>query len=123
MKYIIEIEDEPFTKDGNAELFRVKGFNSLVFDRFGIEKLTPYEEKESEQGDFRVGDEVVDADGREAYVLVPNINGKVVLLMKEYASPQYSSIKEWKKTGLRNKLLMSFIGNAARILIEEKKND
>ena len=45
MKYIIEIEDEPFVRlsalFGEEGLYRAKGFNSLVFDQFGLDKLTP----------------------------------------------------------------------------------
>lgn len=41
-KYIIELEDEV---DG---LCKAKGFNTLVFDKNGISKLTPYEEKKEE---------------------------------------------------------------------------
>lgn len=48
-KYIIEIEDVPFSKvridaDNGAQninLYRAKGFKSLVFDQFGLDKLTP----------------------------------------------------------------------------------
>lgn len=48
-KYIIEIEDVPFSKvridadNGaqNVNLYRAEGFNSLVFDQFGLDKLTP----------------------------------------------------------------------------------
>ena len=44
-KYIIEIEDEPFVRlsalFGEEGLYRAKGFNSLVFDQFGLDKLTP----------------------------------------------------------------------------------
>lgn len=53
-KYIIEVEDKPFellSEDGftSEKLFRVKGFNSLVFDMTGISKLTPYTEPDTEQ--------------------------------------------------------------------------
>ena len=45
MKYIIEIEDEPFVRlsalFGEEGLYRAKGFNSLVFDQVGLDKLTP----------------------------------------------------------------------------------
>ena len=51
MKYIIEIEDEPFGRNddpliphGMDELYRAKGFRSLVFDENGLNKLTPYVE-------------------------------------------------------------------------------
>ena len=49
MKYIIEIEDEPFGRNddpvishGMDELYRAKGFRSLVFDSVGLKKLKPY---------------------------------------------------------------------------------
>ena len=56
MKYIIEIEDVPFSKvhfdaDNGAQninLYRAKGFNSLVFDEHGLDKLTPID-KEMEE--------------------------------------------------------------------------
>lgn len=37
-KYVIELEDEPIT----SGLWKVKGFNSLVFDQNGLDKLTPF---------------------------------------------------------------------------------
>lgn len=49
-KYVIEFEEKPFYKmqrRGTPEtekLWRVKGFNSLVFDENGIKKLTPLED-------------------------------------------------------------------------------
>lgn len=53
-KYIIEVEDKPFellSEDGltSEKLFRVKGFNSLVFDWNGLNMLTPYTEPDLEQ--------------------------------------------------------------------------
>lgn len=48
-KYIIELEDKPFNKGNGDFLYRVKGFNSLVFDMTGIGKLTPYTEPDMEQ--------------------------------------------------------------------------
>lgn len=44
-KYIIEIEDEPFVRKsalhGEDAVYRAAGFKSLVFDKVGLEKLTP----------------------------------------------------------------------------------
>lgn len=40
MKYIIEIEDTPMKK-GNDKVYRVKGFRTLVFDEYGLQKLKP----------------------------------------------------------------------------------
>ena len=51
MKYIIEIEDEPFVREsclhGEEAFYRAKGFKSLVFDDYGLSKLKPYREDES----------------------------------------------------------------------------
>ena len=47
MKYIIEIEDEPFER-GSTKLYRTSGFNSLVFDAEGLRRLKPYDESEAE---------------------------------------------------------------------------
>lgn len=48
MKYIIELEDEPMIANSFNqevdELWKAKGFNSLVFDKYGLYKLTPYTE-------------------------------------------------------------------------------
>lgn len=49
MKYIIEIEDVPFTvrsthTNEEEKLWRAKGFNSLVFDEAGLARLTPLED-------------------------------------------------------------------------------
>ena len=41
-KYVIEIAEE-FTGDKSEKLYRVKGFNSLVFDQNGLDKLKPLE--------------------------------------------------------------------------------
>lgn len=53
-KYTIEVEDKPFellSEYGftSEKLYRVKGFNSLVFDWNGLNKLTPYTEPDLEQ--------------------------------------------------------------------------
>ena len=47
MKYIIELDDNQLLEyDKNTDtyfrtLYKAKGFNTLVFDRFGLDKLTP----------------------------------------------------------------------------------
>lgn len=50
-KYIIELESEPFKQYVGIDepLYRVKGFNALVFDEVGISKLTPYAEPDLER--------------------------------------------------------------------------
>ena len=57
-KYIIEIEDEPFVRKsavhGEEDVYRAVGFKSLVFDKVGLEKLTPMSEEN------KISDEVFD---------------------------------------------------------------
>ena len=48
-KYIIELEEKPFHDDNGDFLYRVKGFNSLVFDMTGVGKMTPYTEPDMEK--------------------------------------------------------------------------
>ena len=44
MKYIIEIEDTPFTEvTSETVLYKAKNFNSLVFDIVGLDKLEKFE--------------------------------------------------------------------------------
>ena len=79
MKYIIEIEDEPFGRNddpviphGMDELWRAKGFKSLVFDKAGLSKLTPYVEPEDE---IIIGDEVLYYYGNKEWkYVVTNIS-------------------------------------------------
>ena len=51
-KYIIEIEEEPLVRKsalhGETAVWRASGFNSLVFDNNGLDKLTPYTESDTE---------------------------------------------------------------------------
>ena len=46
-KYVIEIE-EVIRRNGAPQIARVKGFNTLVFDKCGLEKLEPYENAKRE---------------------------------------------------------------------------
>ena len=96
-KYIIEMEDMMFHKTGESGaetfLWRVNGFNSLVFDRAGIDKLTPYTEPDLEQvrkeaydkgwkeaenyyDEYHVGDEFENGDGQKFVVL--KMDGKEI---------------------------------------------
>lgn len=46
-KYIIQIEEEPLVRKsalhGETAVYKAAGFNSLVFDKNGLDKLTPFE--------------------------------------------------------------------------------
>lgn len=49
-QYVIEVEKE-FLDENNNKLYKIKGFNSLVFDENGIKKLTKYKPEEEEEID------------------------------------------------------------------------
>lgn len=68
-KYIIELEDQPFQKmEGTVKkLWRVKGFNSLVFDEVGLSKLQPY--GRTKAADFAIGEEVEVIDTGTKFVV------------------------------------------------------
>lgn len=121
MKYIIEIEDEPLTRDGEA-VYRAKGFRSLVFDENGLKKLTPFGTPEQEET-FHIGDEVQN-DGEIAYVLVPDYGKKeFVLLMKGYTHPQYAYKQGWKKTGDISHEVIRQVELATEALAKERTDD
>lgn len=53
MKFVLELEDEPLVRKsalhGETAVYKAKGFNSLVFDQNGIDKLEPYKEQNGEE--------------------------------------------------------------------------
>lgn len=75
MKYIIEIENEPFGRNddpviphGMDKLYRAKGFKSLVFDKNGLDKLISYTEpdrKAIEDEVWEFAREMISTSGHE----------------------------------------------------------
>lgn len=93
-KYVIELEDKAFSQSEaplteDEILYRVKGFRSLVFDKNGLDKLTPLKDEIKEAYDrgyaqgliqgkvdtrreaevIRVGDEVEVINSGNKYVI------------------------------------------------------
>ena len=88
-KFVIEIEDVLTSSvDPAMHRYRIKGFASLVFDDYGLGKLTPYtapvEEPEPEPPTFQKGDEVnvhySDNTTGKALYMCPAVDGKHYLL-------------------------------------------
>ena len=131
MKYVIEIDDEPFARKsalyGEEALYRANGFRSLVFDETGLKKLTPLTEYMSkykpENEVFHVGDEVINIDSCEtAYVLAPDYGEtEFVLLLEGYTHPQYVRKQGWKKTGQNSHEIIKQVELAAKALQGEEK--
>lgn len=119
MKYIIEIEDKPLKREtyggyGTDAVWRAKGFNSLVFDRKGLDMLEPLVEHDT---DFKVGDQVIDDGGKKGYVLIPtDKNGNIVVCMKEHGFPQSVDVSRWKKTGDHSNMFELFVARAYEAL-------
>lgn len=76
-KYIIEIEDDPFGSIESSDmLWRAKGFKSLVFDKNGLEKLTPYKEQSTSSCWLKVGDIIRDGCCEGSGVIARITEGK-----------------------------------------------
>ena len=74
-KYIIELCEKPMKNECGNNIWRVKGFNTLVFDQNGLDKLEEYKEPETHK--FVVGDIVTikGASSMEAILTYVSIRG------------------------------------------------
>ena len=89
-KYIIEI-DSIYTahcSDGNKYLYKVKGFNTLVFDENGIKKLTPYDEDKRSDHYFRGWDSGME-DCWDLAGEIINLPASVRDALFGYSDPKY----------------------------------
>ena len=62
-KYIIELCEKPMKNENGNDIWRVKGFNTLVFDQNGLDKLEEYKEPVGHK--FEVGDICIPISGME----------------------------------------------------------
>lgn len=117
-KFIIEIESvygklngnefseyEEYLR-GNPRLYKIKGFNSLVFDEYGLNRLEKYEPPEEEEHpQVNVGDEVEEVSGARWFVTsVERMPGGVHTVSGVGLDGRIHSTKviEVKRTGRRN---------------------
>jgi hypothetical protein len=117
-KYVIELEDEPFVpniwnplEEHEDQLWRVKGFQSLVFDQYGLEKLEKLDEQNRdeyvqchlEKQNIQVGDEVVYQSrlGTEKTMIVTNVGESILCGLDRRTGEVYRMDKEYilSKTG------------------------
>ena len=66
-KYIIELCEKPMKNENGNDIWRVKGFNTLVFDQNGLDKLEEY--KESVEHKFEVGDVCKIANSNSDFII------------------------------------------------------
>ena len=97
MKYIIEIEEMPFISEGSEmQLFKATEFNSLVFDRNGLEKLTPYDESAAEQRGREEAWELIKAIGKMSDDDMVDCFGTRVIVNLSYTEAHEKYVS-WKK--------------------------
>ena len=101
MKYIIEIEEAPFFND-NGLLWRAKGFNSLVFDKNGLDRLEPYNPGAVKKGETLIpGDEIEWDDGTRSVIL--SVSGNEYCELRENGEVTFNIIPDsgpiYHKTG------------------------
>ena len=105
-KFVIEIENIALSH--GEPLYRIKGFNTLVFDDNGLDRL----EKTNNPTMFEVGDIITYGSARIAgYVLNPNYSeGELVASMGDTACPQRLYKEECYKTGRKNNNIKDLLG-------------
>lgn len=99
MKYIIEINDEPFKNEslwGDNELYQAVGFNSLVFDRNGLDKLVPYDESAVEQRGREEAWELIKAIGKMTDQEMRECFGEEIIVNLSYDEAR-EKYEAWKK--------------------------
>jgi len=80
------------------------------------EEIREIKEELVEKSTFEIGEEVCrERTGDKAYVLCPDPDS-FILLMKDYASPQYAFPGEWTSTGLINEEIVKIVRAAAKRL-------
>ncbi len=104
-KFIIEIgkvlvpecmDDMPF--GGEGLLYQIKGFNSLVFDAFGLDRLEHINEPEK----FNIGDEVRVENIYDGYIfgiVTADIDADHIAILMGNGSGIIAEKKKAKKTG------------------------
>ena len=86
-KFVIELEDKPF-RNGCTDLYKVKGFNSLVFDQNGIDKLQALEDYlgnlaiSINKDASHTGDEYEDVSTGERVLFLTSGNREVKLIFR-----------------------------------------
>jgi hypothetical protein len=114
-KYVIELEDEPFVpnifKEHEEQLWRVKGFQSLVFDQNGLDKLEKLDEQNRdeyvqcylEKQNIQVGDEAIYLSclGSEETIVVTRVGESILYGLDPRTGEVYHIQKEsvLSKTG------------------------
>lgn len=120
-KYIIEIDDKQlleYDKDTDTyfrTLYRAKGFNALVFDKNGLDKLTPldkaleeaiekvkaYEQQKADE--IKVGDWVFNKRiGATSSAKVTCVGGQKVYVLYGDGSCGFADMTDLEKTNVRN---------------------
>lgn len=75
-KYIIEVEPVIRSRDGSGDLWRAKNFNTLVFDRNGLDKLKKYDDEDYRQYRRGYKEGIKDAwHAAQKLILPPSKNG------------------------------------------------
>lgn len=108
-KFVIEIENIALSH--GEPLYRIKGFNTLVFDDNGLDKLKKVDDTLLTQK-FEIGDEITyGSDSIEGYILNPNYSeDELVASMENTACPQRLYKKECYKTGKKNNNIKKLLG-------------
>lgn len=94
VKYIIQIEEEPLVRKsalhGETAVYKAAGFNTLVFDKNGLDKLTPFE-VESTQADNKDYFQGLD-DAYKIITKILNMNSRELSTLLGYTPANSASV-------------------------------
>lgn len=96
-KYIIELCEKPMKNENGNDIWRVKGFNTLVFDQNGLDKLEECIEPERE---IKVGDLYLYDNSKYVMVTKPVLNEKRIYCIFEDGTPQVYGLDHFKKNSV-----------------------
>lgn len=94
-KFVIEIKARQYVPFEGAKYY-INGFNTLVFDDNGLDRLERYEAKQSE---IKVGDEVTGAEGGKG-IITHIREDKMYILWEDGSAGEFIDAERWfKRTG------------------------
>ena len=100
-KYIIQIEEEPLVRKsalhGETAVYKAAGFNSLVFDKNGLDKLTPVENDEYSQGlndAYKIITKILNMNSRELSTLLGYTPANSISVINTYSIKGLANLVE-----------------------------
>ena len=100
-KYIIQIEEEPLVRKsalhGETAVYKAAGFNALVFDKNGLDKLTPVENDDYNHGlndAYKIITKILNMNSRELSTLLGYTPANSISVINTYSIKGLANLVE-----------------------------